>query len=446
MTRKTTCTKTSKSSILENTLIGSQYLTIKKLGGGAFGEVFLGKGPLNQKVAIKVERSNASQLRHEYKVYRHISPSGPGFCKSHYFGSHEESYVLVMSLVGPSLEAVFNRCNRKFTLKTVLQLADQILQRLDELHSKKIIHRDIKPDNFAMGLDHESSIVYCLDFGLASLYREKDSDKHYEPAIGTKFRGTVRYASINGHLGVRQSRRDDLESLGYMLIYFLRGSLPWQSLGISDEKAKRRRVVELKRKTSVDDLCAGLPWQFVTYMAYVRTLCYDADPDMAYLRKLFTDLYAGRSYGNLSKTGGMTWDWSEPKGTGLQDKDRNRALLPSTPPQRKHIPVLLQPTPLRNPTTRCTAKVAQKMVASLSLVPAQRCPVDEDQNREPLQWQAKRAFFPVNAERASCLKRQRTEEPVNEGLGVGLGVGVEEVVLKTPEHERKPCVVIDLRT
>lgn len=361
MTRK----KISSSTIEDNSIVCSNYIAVRKLGSGAFGDVFLGKGPSNEMVAIKIEKLNASesQLRHEYKVYRHITPCGPGFCKVNYFGKHEESYVLVMNLVGPSLEALFNKCNRKFSLQTVLQLAEQMLSRIDVLHSKKIVHRDLKPDNFAMGLNADSSVVHCLDFGLSSLYRDKDTDKHYGFAVGSKFRGTVRYASINGHMGIRQSRRDDLESLGYIFVYFLKGSLPWQGLSIPDERTKRRKVLELKQNTSVEELCTGLPSPFVTYLNYVRGLGYDEDPNMPFLRGLFTALYKSSGFkGFLPGKGRLAWDWDAfHRGDGVGGTSATPRRLDDfivAKKQQQQQQLLVQPTPVRI-TSLGTAKATQ---------------------------------------------------------------------------------------
>lgn len=132
-----------------------------------------------------------------------------------------------MDLLGPSLEDLFNYCKRKLTLKTVLLLADQMLQRIEAVHAKHFMHRDIKPDNFLMGNPTDKNLLYIIDFGLAKKYLISKTGEHIPYRDGKNLTGTARYASLNTHKGIEQGRRDDLESIGYVLLYFLKGELPW---------------------------------------------------------------------------------------------------------------------------------------------------------------------------------------------------------------------------
>ena len=142
---------------------------------------------------------------------------------------------MVMDLLGPSLEDLFNFCNRRFTMKTVLMLADQMISRVEYVHNKSFIHRDIKPDNFLMGIGRHCNKLFIIDFGLAKKYRDIRTRQHIGYREDKNLTGTARYASVNAHLGIEQSRRDDMESLGYVMMYFNRTSLPWQGLkGISN--------------------------------------------------------------------------------------------------------------------------------------------------------------------------------------------------------------------
>ncbi|CAA0394177.1 unnamed protein product [Arabidopsis thaliana] len=179
----------------------------------------------------------------------------------------------------------------KFSLKTVLMLADQMINRLEFIHSKSFLHRDIKPDNFLMGLGRLANQVYIIDFGLARKYRDSSSYRHIPYRENKSLTGTPAYASLNTHLGIEQSRRDDVESLGYILMYFLKGSLPWEGLKAGNKKQKYDKISEKKVSTSIETLCEGHPIEFATYIHYCRSLRFDDKPDYVYLKRLFRDLF-----------------------------------------------------------------------------------------------------------------------------------------------------------
>jgi casein kinase 1/casein kinase I family protein HRR25 len=222
-----------------------------------------------------------------------------------WYGIEGDYNVMVLDLLGPSLEDLFNYCGRRFQLKTVLMLADQLLGRLEYVHTKSFIHRDVKPDNFLIGLGKRQSVIHIIDFGLAKKYRDPRSHQHIPYRENKNLTGTARYASINTHIGIEQSRRDDLESLGYVLMYLIRGSLPWQGLKANTKKQKYERIMDRKMSTSTEQLCKGYATEFRSYFEYCRSLRFEDRPDYAYLKRLFKELFyrKGFQYDNM-------FDWT----------------------------------------------------------------------------------------------------------------------------------------
>jgi len=285
--------------------VGGIFRLGRKIGSGSFGAIHLGINIHNgAEVAIKLEslQSKPPQLAYEYKVYR-ILAGGVGIPNVHWFGREEDFNVLVMDILGPSLEELFTLCSRKFSLRTVLMLADQLIARIEYVHAKQFLHRDIKPDNFVVGFGERRDQVYVIDFGLSKKYRTR-AHEHIPYVENKSLTGTARYASLNTHLGIEQSRRDDLESLGFLLIYFLCGSLPWQGLKAHTMKEKYNRIKIKKRDTPVEVLCEGLPGEFATYLHYCRALRFEEKPDYAYLRAVFRNLFYSRGL-----AGDYRFDW-----------------------------------------------------------------------------------------------------------------------------------------
>uniref|UniRef100_G3NC04 non-specific serine/threonine protein kinase n=1 Tax=Gasterosteus aculeatus aculeatus TaxID=481459 RepID=G3NC04_GASAC len=324
--------------------VGNRYRLGRKIGSGSFGDIYLGTDiSVGEEVAIKLEcvKTKHPQLHIESKIYK-MMQGGVGIPTIKWCGAEGDYNVMVMELLGPSLEDLFNFCSRKFSLKTVLLLADQMqvfgkkgvessststqhcsalplqaercspasltvgetlhyahpensftceISRIEYIHSKNFIHRDVKPDNFLMGLGKKGNLVYIIDFGLAKKYRDARTHQHIPYRENKNLTGTARYASINTHLGIEQSRRDDLESLGYVLMYFNLGSLPWQGLKAATKRQKYERISEKKMSTPIEVLCKGYPSEFATYLNYCRGLRFDDKPDYSYLRQLFRNLF-----------------------------------------------------------------------------------------------------------------------------------------------------------
>eukprot|EP00331_Platyophrya_macrostoma_P033770 CAMPEP_0176436318 /NCGR_PEP_ID=MMETSP0127-20121128/17893_1 /TAXON_ID=938130 /ORGANISM="Platyophrya macrostoma, Strain WH" /LENGTH=363 /DNA_ID=CAMNT_0017819607 /DNA_START=30 /DNA_END=1121 /DNA_ORIENTATION=+ len=277
--------------------INKTFKLTRKLGSGAFGEIFHAINlKTNEEVAVKLENTNTKhpQLFYEAKLYQYLlndtSVVDKGIPHVYYCATEGDYNIMVMDLLGPSLEDLFNLCNRKLGLKTVLMLAEQMLSRIEYVHSRHFLHRDIKPDNFLIGSGKKQHRVYMIDFGLAKRYIGKDG-KHIPYRENKNLTGTARYASINTHLGIEQGRRDDLESLCYVLIYFLKGILPWQNMRANNKKDKYERIMEKKLSTPIDHLCKGLPAEFVTFLTYSRNLRFEDKPDYTYVKTLLKDLF-----------------------------------------------------------------------------------------------------------------------------------------------------------
>ncbi|XP_042055590.1 casein kinase 1-like protein 3 [Salvia splendens] len=274
-------------------IVGGKYKLGRKIGSGSFGDIFLATHiDTFEIVAVKIENNKTKhpQLLYEAKLYRSLQ-GGSGVPGIKWSGVNGDENVLVIDLLGPSLEDLFVYCGRKFSLKTVLMLADQMITRIEFVHSKGLLHRDVKPDNFLMGLGRKANQVYIIDFGLAKRYRDSTSNRHIPYRENKNLTGTARYASCNTHLGIEQSRRDDLESLGYVLLYFLRGSLPWQGLKAATKKQKYDKICEKKLSTPIEVLCKSHPVEFASYFHYCHSLTFDQRPDYGFLKRLFRELF-----------------------------------------------------------------------------------------------------------------------------------------------------------
>ena len=309
---------TSNNTSSDSTIVGLHYKIGKKIGEGSFGVLFQGVNMINGlPVAIKFEprKSEAPQLKDEYRTYK-ILAGTPNIPQAYYFGQEGLHNILVIDLLGPSLEDLFEWCGRKFSVKTVVQVAVQMITLIEDLHAHDLIYRDIKPDNFLIGRrgQPDENQIHLIDFGMAKQYRDPKTKQHIPYREKKSLSGTARYMSINTHLGREQSRRDDMESLGHVFFYLLRGHLPWQGLKAPNNKRKYEKIGEKKRSTSVYDLAQGLPIQFGRYLEIVRNLGFDETPDYEGYRDLIWSVLddlgieADGEYDWMKLNGGRGWD------------------------------------------------------------------------------------------------------------------------------------------
>jgi serine/threonine protein kinase len=285
----------------------NKYRISKRLGKGSFGEVYQGTDLLTQEqVAIKIEPSTSShpQLQYESRVLR-ILEGTRGIPKLHFSGKDQHNIFMVIDLLGPSLEDLLNLSNRRMSLKSVLMLASQLVSIIESVHNKNYIHRDIKPQNFLMGLAPEASTVFVVDFGLAKRFRDGLTGQHISLKEGKKLTGTARFVSIFTHLGIEQSRRDDLEGLGYLFVYLLTGKLPWQDVEAENKEEKYLKILRIKQDTSVDNLCWGLPQEFAEFLRYSRGLSFEECPDYFMVREKFCELFRKEEFLN-----DWVYDWT----------------------------------------------------------------------------------------------------------------------------------------
>lgn len=250
--------------------INNKYLIIEKIGEGSFGSIYKCQNIRTKEfVAVKVEciKNGTKLLKNESKIYNYLS-GNKGIPTVKWFGKDNENYYMVINLLGESLESLKSRY-KKFSLKLTLQIGIAIINLLKTIHDNKLIHRDIKPDNFLFGLNEDKNKIFIIDFGFCKLYNENNLNKT------NNLVGSIYYASINSHNMIELSRRDDLESLGYLLLYLYLDKLPWQNERNNNEKIKnmKKEIINLNE----------IPKLFITYFNYVRNLKYDESPDYNYL-------------------------------------------------------------------------------------------------------------------------------------------------------------------
>ena len=318
MTSHSTSTTSSAKEDNEK-LLDKNYTIIinKQLGKGGFGQIYLGRNiKENFPIAIKVEENgNRSHLYLEYEILKSIQgPDGiPHVFK--FRQGHKHNY-LIMELLGKSIDKLFSECNKKFSYKTIFQIGYQMIQRIEYIHSKGYIHRDIKPGNFVIGKGENSKKLYIIDFGLSKRFLDKNTNKHIPYKEGKGLTGTARYVSLFTHYGIEQSRRDDIEGIAYNLIYLAKGRLPWQGVKTKNKKEKHKKIMESKIAYTPEKLCEGISYEFINLLKYARELNFEDKPDYKSIKLMFKN--------SVVKNGGsLNWeyDWDKKKAEDSKEED-----------------------------------------------------------------------------------------------------------------------------
>ena len=294
---------------LTRKIIFGKYQIIKLIWKGPFSSVYIGKYLTEKKyVAIKIQNKNANLSQLEKEAYYQYLLKGPGIPKVLSFGRCGNNHILVETLLGKTLKQLFDlNKNPQSKMKDMCMAAIQIMDRIKFIHSKNIIHQDIKPENFLVG-NPNTSLIYIVDFGLSKKYRSSRTNKHIKFAKNKPFNGTFNFASINSMKGIEMTRRDDLESIGYMLIYLIKGKLPWSEY-LNKELGERFEIIfNIKRNISNEVLCKDLPSEMCEYMNNVKALKFDEEPNYNELKKLFISILD-----NMNEKYDLKFSWSKKK-------------------------------------------------------------------------------------------------------------------------------------
>lgn len=275
-----------------NKLIFGKYKINKKIGIGTNSIIFSGTNINNQElVAIKIQEKCLTYLNEniEKEAYYLLELKGYGIPKIISFGHSGKYNILIEELLGKSLEYLFKLNKNKepnIKLKDMIITGIQLIDRIEYIHSKNLLHLDIKPSNFLVGYK-DPFLIYIIDFGLSKKYKSSRTGKHIPFSKQKYFSGNLKFSSVNNMKGIIPSRRDDLESLGYMLIYLYKNKLPWEDIDSNNLRDVAYKLFDIKALFPINDLCKDLPYEMTEYMIYTKSLKFDEKPNYSYLRKLF---------------------------------------------------------------------------------------------------------------------------------------------------------------
>ena len=320
-------TEDEDNFIKENHVLFKKYEVKKKLGEGAFGDVYLGQQISNNEyVAIKTEYRNIIKPILESEAFLLYSIAGPGIPEVKSFGKTKKFNILVEPLLGKSLFDIFTENHKNMNIIDACLIGKQIIDRIQWIHSKYIVHRDIKPDNFLIGRK-DPNVIYLIDFGLSKKYRSTTTGKHIRFGFTGKLTGTVRFASANALRGGEQSRRDDIESIGYMMVYFLKRRLPWQSITGNKKMERYLKIYKMKKNTTPEKLCEGLFPEMAEFISYAKSLEFEQEPDYTFLQNIFNRML--KRVHNTNEQ--LIFSW-------IKMKDLTNLKNPINPSSRKESP------------------------------------------------------------------------------------------------------------
>ena len=269
-------------------IIFGKYRVIEKIGQGSQSLVFRGEHIQNKEnVAIKMENQNAADCLLKKEIYTLFRlKNNEGIANIITCGRFGENFVLIEKLYGKSLDVLYLELSKKFTLLDICQIGIQCLDRLEFVHSKGIIHCDIKPENFVIGLK-DPNVIYLIDFGLGHNYKSLKTGKHIDFSFTGYMTGTARYASRNALRGKELSRRDDVESFIYMILFFFSKKLPWQGLRAKTMGEKYKKIYKSKVEFNYKEFCQKYPQEIVILLEYILNLKFKEKPNYEFMRTLF---------------------------------------------------------------------------------------------------------------------------------------------------------------
>ena len=316
------------SSLLLNKLIFKKYRPIKLISEGIFGQLYLVVNEkLNKFYAMKIEKKDSNFQLLEQEGYNLYSLKGIGIPELITYGKITNYNVLIEELLDKSLYELFLENNYKFPMQDICLIAIQLIDRIEWVHSKTLIHRDIKPENFLIGKNNPN-IIYLTEFGLCSKYCSSKTGKHILPGFRGTFTGTLKYSSANAQRGNQQSRRDDMESLGYTILFFMKGKLPWQNLNkYYKGKDLYFKTYAMKKFMPIEKLCKGLPTEMEDYFKYIKTMKFQEEPNYDYLRNLFKSILKKNGCENLEN---INFSWVSEFQWEQSKLKKKRTLSPKT--------------------------------------------------------------------------------------------------------------------